>query len=213
VERGNRVTAYEYDEPAMLRRLNTLGLRQRVAFAALCAERLLRAQNALLREAHAPELDKPSLILAKLWGDLAGEAMTPEELKISLERCVTLAPTEDEAWELPEALTAEACCAVAYSLGCRLSGDAQEAEWAARQSYNALDFFVGTTYDIDYSKPGGEERLLEHPLVQRELCRQQRDLAELAESANLEEETLQQMRRRAEVEAETMFTATSSEKL
>ena len=54
------------------------------------------------------------------------------------------------------------------------------AAWAARRAYEALDHLVQDRFAINSGTAEGETRVLEHPLVQAELHRQERDLDCLA---------------------------------
>lgn len=68
--------------------------------------------------------------------------------------------------------------AMAYALRCRQNGEAQEAAWASRRAYEALDHFV-LNREVGEGEESWEGRALSHPLVQAELVRQQSDLNDL----------------------------------
>lgn len=85
-------------------------------------------------------------------------------------------PYEDDSWVDECAFAQHAAAAVAYAIRCRLTGDVQEAGWAARQVYEALDLWVTTRDDIDLNAAGAEERIAADPLVQAELTRQRREI-------------------------------------
>ena len=72
-----------------------------------------------------------------------------------------------------------AATAVAYTLRVMLAGEAQEAAWAARHVYEAIDEFVLSTTKIDLNAPGAEDKILSDQLVQKELGRQRRDLEDI----------------------------------
>ncbi len=61
------------------------------------------------------------------------------------------------------------------------TSDAQEAGWAARQVYEALDLWVTTRDNIDVDAVGADDRIVAHPLIQAELSRQRREIEELGE--------------------------------
>jgi hypothetical protein len=71
---------------------------------------------------------------------------------------------------------------LAYALRCRRNGVVQEAIWAARRACDALDEYIMNHDNIDTNVSGGEECILNHPLMQKELSRQARDLEELHEA-------------------------------
>jgi hypothetical protein len=96
----------------------------------------------------------------------------------SVARAAQLIPPEDDGWDDVERAYAEdAAAALGYAFRARMTGDPQEAAWASRRAYEAIDHFVqgkssGTTLD--------DAAILSHPLVQSELARQERDLNDLA---------------------------------
>jgi Protein of unknown function (DUF416) len=118
--------------------------------------------------------------LAELWNDLVGErgSVVREE---QLEGLIALIPQDVPQGEWTQVFNnaQNAGMATAYALGTRIRGDAQQAAWAARTAYDALDNFVINSENIDTHKPGAETRVLAHPLVQAELARQDRDLSDL----------------------------------
>ncbi|HZF51180.1 MAG TPA: hypothetical protein VE093_21120 [Polyangiaceae bacterium] len=96
--------------------------------------------------------------------------------------------------------------AVIYALRAKLTGEAQEAAWAARVAYEALDNFVINKDRIDTNKPGEELRVLLHSLVQAELNRQERDVRELLAASDRDVAmTVNQLRDRARAEAVVFF--------
>lgn len=103
--------------------------------------------------------------------------MTSHDIDVSIERCMSLIPREDEGpWIEQQAAAEDAGTALAYALRCRKTGESQEAAWAARCCYEALDHFVINRDDIDVNEAGAEAAVVADPLVQAELARQQRDL-------------------------------------
>ncbi|GAC1477129.1 MAG: hypothetical protein NVS1B16_08040 [Pseudarthrobacter sp.] len=95
------------------------------------------------------------------------------------EAAEALVPLEDDSWMDESALAEHAAGAVAYAIRSWLTGDAQEACWAARQIYEALDFWVTTRDNLDLNAKGAEAWIMTHPLIQEELARQCQDLEEL----------------------------------
>ncbi len=92
----------------------------------------------------------------------------------------------------------DALSALAYTLTCLKSGDSQDAAWTARRLYDALDCYLVNRDDLSPSHPDEAERVAGDPLVQAELERQVRDLAELDEAANpLSQPLLDRLRRRS----------------
>lgn len=205
------MTILQYDEQQLMEKLERLPRPLRVVFAAACAERLLPAYiNFSARTGRGDSVAFKS-ILTRLWDDLGGHPMTDVEVETKINTCMTLIPGEDEEpWVMEQASAEDAGAALAYALTCRQNGKSHEAAWAGRRAYEALDHFVINSENIDTSIPGGEERVLAHPLVQAEFARQRRDLDELRDTGD--EDVRQvgaQLRDRARAEATTFFGAPS----
>jgi len=170
----------KFDERALAAELGGVARWGRVAFAAACAERLIPAYRRFSERTGRGNAQKIASILDRLWDDLAGMPMTEADLKAKADACMALVPQEDGGpWVEEQAAAEDGAAAVAYTLRCRQSGEAIEAAWAGRRTYEALDHFVINRENIDTNQPGGEWQVLGHPLVQAELRRQRRDLDEL----------------------------------
>jgi hypothetical protein len=114
---------------------------------------------------------------------------------------MSLIPGEnDQPWIEEQAYAEDAASAVAYALRALESGEPQEAAWAARRAYEAVDHHVMSRLGIK-----GESHVLGHPLVQAELSRQQRDLSELREAREPAVEVFVRLRERARADASLFF--------
>jgi hypothetical protein len=202
-----------YDEPKLVRTLTTLPPKLRVAFALLCAERALPGYVAFFERTGKGDVEGLKSIIDLLWLDLSGFSISDEELQASLDRVMSLIPTEDQgSWVDEQAYAEDAATAVAYAVRSRKRGDPQDAAWAARRVYEALDSFVINHHGISPDSPGDEDRVLSYPTIQAELSRQKRDLSELLQAASIPDysSTLIALRRRAKEEAQHFFGSGSS---
>jgi len=131
------------------------------------------------------------------------------ELERQIEAVMGLIPQEDGVegpWTQEATNAQNAGMTVAYALRTKFTGDAQEAAWAARVAYEALDNFIINKEGIDTNRPGEELRVLSHPLVQAEFDRQERDLRELLAARGREvAEVVKRIRDRARTEANIFF--------
>ncbi|MDB4955077.1 MAG: hypothetical protein JWO36_2646 [Myxococcales bacterium] len=200
-------TMMEFDEPSLVAALGQLPQRHRVAFASSCAERLMPAYQAFSRQSGIGDATALRATLDRLWDDLAGNVMTDTELQREINRSMKLIPPDDEGTTVPYAAAAEdAASALAFALRCRQSGRSQEAARSAGRAYEALDAYVINREDIDTSAPGGEARVLAHPLIQTEFARQQQDLADLSRDGVLGN-VAPRLRARANIESASFFGA------
>jgi uncharacterized protein YjaG (DUF416 family) len=195
-----------YDEQQVIDRLHRVSQWSRGVFAASCAQRLLSASVSLLeRQGKAPDHELAD-VLERLWSDLEGRQMSKSELEQNLERCMCATyHHEDKQGVAKYEVAEDTVAAVAYALRCRLNGQEQEAAWAARRVYEALDEYVITSDGIDINRPRGELRVLSHPVVQAELIRQRRDMDELVLSGVDNPRVAAKFRERANMEGLAFF--------
>jgi uncharacterized protein YjaG (DUF416 family) len=204
-------TLLRFDEARLVKMLDRLPRDLRVVFAAACAERLLPAYAAFSERAGRGDPTALRQSLTLLWDDLDGKRLPDGEVQTNIDTCMELIPQEDDGPWVPEQASAEdAGAAVAYALRCRQNGQSQEAAWAARRAYEALDHFVINREKIDVNKPGAEARVLGHAAVQTELARQRRDLDELlGGDAKAVQQAAARLRDRAQKESALFFGAVS----
>jgi uncharacterized protein YjaG (DUF416 family) len=196
------VSVLDFDETQLVRDLESLLPRMRVAFAAACAERLRPAYLAFAERAGAGDPEAFEASLDRLWSDLDEHPMTDDELRDRIEECMALIPQEDDgAWSAEQAYAEDAAAALAYALRCRQSGQSQEAAWAARRAYEAIDYYVTAL--------GTNDQVLSHPLVQAELGRQQQDIKKLKTPDADVRRIIAKLRERAEKDAICFFGMTT----
>jgi hypothetical protein len=164
---GN-IADIESELRSSLEQLHTV---DRVAFAAVCAERLL----------HASRVTMPAdvgAVVERLWAELDGPL--PFDIQSLVDRCDGALKPEDEGeWSVERALTDDAVSALIYALRCWKTGQAQEAVWASRRAIEALHYFIEDSEPDALTWTVAHQSLFDHPLVIAELDRQRRDLAEL----------------------------------
>lgn len=191
-----------YDEPALVQRLSRLAPGARAVFAAACAERLLPVYRWAQEHTGRGDSDRLAEALSAVWRALEGNCV---DLQRPLDEALALVPDEDETWIDAFGYAEHAAAAVAYAIRACLTDDPQEAAWAARQAYEALDLRVTTRDNIDVNTPGAEERIARDVLIQRELSRQQRDLQVLSRRAHQLSAVTARLRQQAEQEAPEVF--------
>jgi uncharacterized protein YjaG (DUF416 family) len=198
----------KFDESRLVVDLDRLHIPLRVAFAAACAERQMPAYR--LFEAQAGRVAPNALesALEEMWTE-PSRTKNAIDLEHQIEAGMALIPQEDciEGPWTQEATNAQnAGMAVVYALRTKLTGEAQEAAWAARVAYEALDNFVINKDNIDTNRPGEELRVLSHPIVQAEFARQERDLRDLLAASGREfAEVVKRVRNRAMADATVFF--------
>jgi uncharacterized protein YjaG (DUF416 family) len=196
-----------FSEQLLVKELERLPSPFRVVFAAASAERLVPAYTSFSRRTGRGDATTLAAVLERLWLDVQGNRMDARQVQENVVMSLCLIPQEDSGpWVSEQAWAEDAAAAVAYALRCRQNGQSQEAAWAARRAYEALDHFAIDQVGIDMNRAEAEEQVLSHPLVQAELLRQRRDLDELL-AANQQDviRVAQRMRERAQAESAIVF--------
>ncbi|MBJ7309095.1 DUF416 family protein [Rugamonas sp. CCM 8940] len=174
---------YSFDEPTLVGELATLSPPQQVAFAAAAASRQLNSYEWYARRFQPAALPRPREIATALWQALQAGTTEPNSLSELLEEVMGLLPEESDDWIVCHSLAEDALSSLAYALRALLQADPQEAAWAARRGYEAVDQAAIRALEVQPGSPETELAIRCHPLVQRELERQRRDLAFLAAHA------------------------------
>ncbi len=129
--------------------------------------------------------------------------MPPDELDDWIRACEAAIPVDDGGLEIDGS---DAGAAVTYACRCLRSGESQDAAWAARRAYEALDTYLLAQHGHRAGTAIDEVQLLRHPLIQAELTRQRRDVDELAAaSAHDRLQVIRRLRDRAHDEARAFF--------
>jgi uncharacterized protein YjaG (DUF416 family) len=196
-----------FDERELQARLKQLPNKLRVAFAAACAERQLPNYANFSRATGVGDPIRLAGALGRVWDDIEGRTVTDNELQKQLDTCMSLLP-DDEVEVQGQAYANDAVASVAYAIRARLTGDCQEAVWAARRAYEALDYYIVSRFNPKIVEPDAEARIVAHPLVQAELRRQRTDFSQLQEVAMnsvTEREAIVDLRNRSKTDAALFF--------
>ena len=199
---------FQYDEQANLRRLSALEPPLRVAFALLCAGRVLPTYSSFHEATGRGDPAELQRLWERAWRDLTDSAMTTAEVAEATAKAEELVPSEDDGYdEDTQPYAEDAASALAYALRARANGDPREAAWAGQCLYEAADHFAGRGIAGQPATPTYESEAVAHPVVQRELERQHRDLTELLALASGSDRVqgLVWMRARSEHEADSFF--------
>jgi len=167
---------YNFDERALVRQLEGLPSRDRIAFAAAAATRQLGNVERFC------SASSPRRIATQLWAALRAEPVELSAWSRHLDEAMSLLDELDEGDWVARALAVDGLASLAYAIRCFLTKDAQEAAWAARRAYEAADqiaILALRALDKDFDLNKSEADVSAHLLVQRELERQRNDSAHL----------------------------------
>jgi uncharacterized protein YjaG (DUF416 family) len=196
-----------YDEIKNIQQLGQLETRARALFALMAATRILPWYQRFEEKMGLGKPDQLTAVAQRLW--LALEApVSKAELKVLLEESTALIPEEVEPWDDQIYPYAEdAAAAVVYSASALFTSDVQDAAWAGRRAYEAIDYFIRSRLTGHPGTAIDENVLLSSPLIQAELARQRRDLrdVEIWENSGHPASQLKELKSRSESESEVMF--------
>jgi uncharacterized protein YjaG (DUF416 family) len=174
-----------FTETDLKNRLAALPCSKMVAFAAACAERLIPAYVRYSEKvALGVDTSLYSNALDIVWSQLLGRESDRQSIEDMEKRCLIGIPGEDNAERVGEPYAEDAGATVTFAIRAWLSCDPQDAVWAARRVYEAVDNFIVRTDEGMPSSHLEEQQILAHPLIQRELARQKYDLEQLEAESN-----------------------------
>lgn len=193
-----------YDEAGLVDDLSGVPPPGRSLFAVACAERLVPAYEQFAERTGEGDPQMVRTAVAHLWARLGGQRSA--DLETEREAMEALVPREDESWVIEAGLAENATACVAYAIDCLLTGKPQDAAWAARQVYEAVDLLIRTRDDVDFNVEGSEERVLADPLIQAELSFQRREIETVRDVTDDQVAVLvSQFRERARADGATLF--------
>ena len=165
-----------FDEASLVKQLSRMPADSKLAFALCCATRQLDACKQFA-ERFAPESQGSiSAIIEQLWNRVTSDRSAKTDWDAVLEEVMELLPEEQDHWAPFHVYADHAISSLAYTIRCLLKPDAQEAGWSARRAYEAADQAAIRDLDVQTGTADTEAKILAHPIVQRELQRQERDL-------------------------------------
>jgi hypothetical protein len=174
----------DYDEPALVLALSKLPGTSRIAFACACASRLVQPYRNALEELGAESTDLVTPALDTLWAYVAGGAQA--DWVTLTDRLIGAIPDEGEITSAAHRALDDTLAATAYAARTAATNDAQEAAYAARRAYEAVDAFAQQALTFTVYTPEVDQEVSRHPFVLREMERQRRDLSDLQASLPVE---------------------------
>jgi uncharacterized protein YjaG (DUF416 family) len=169
-----------YDEVALREKLTEISSTIRPAFAAACAERLyLPFERYCIASESKKDAEMFRSALDSIWNHLRDAQTDRLELERVGRWAENVGPNDESDWTELNPYAENAAASLFYAIRACLSDDPQDCVWAARQAYEAVDYYTHNAEDIDFNQQGAEARILAHPIVQRELRHQFEDISQL----------------------------------
>ena len=182
-----------FDSANLLDRVQRLARVSQLAFGGACCERLLPNYRAFQTTANWGNVTVLRNALDFVWASIPTGQVSPAEVQIHIQKCEAMAPSSNDFDVLLVTAAQDACFSVCSLLDFILSADPKSIVQIATYATDSIDLFV---QEIEGMAPGAndlEEKILTHPLMQKELVRQNMDL-ELLETAPLTEVSIKRLR-------------------
>lgn len=184
--------SFTYSKEEIQRRLEMLPHRSRVAFGLSCCERMLRNYITCKQRIKWGDEQPLQKALDELWKYVGGQAMDKSAAKQMYEDCEAVAPNSDNFSELLTTAAQDACFSICSVLDYVQQNNLEHIAQASSFAIDTLDLYISalldgfpTTARAVPCNPEREERIRLHPLMQREIARQDADLKLLATNPDL----------------------------
>jgi len=175
-----------FDSKATLTRVAQLDANRQLGFGALCAERLLPNYRAFNRESGWGDASPVRAALDFVWRRVFGDAVNQDELRRHVALCEAAAPESGEHASLFATAAQDACFSVCCLLDFMQQNDVGKIVQVATYATDSVDLYVQEIEQMDPADPELESRILNHPLMQRELQQQELDLREIERASSVE---------------------------
>lgn len=173
-----------FDEDALEVQLSQMSIRARLAFALLCCERMLPNYRAFATQ---EDFGEPAVLRQTLdgfWDFLEKDELPALEGK---NRCEELAPDTEDYQSLLTSPALDAAVAIATLFDVVGSESPKPALEIACLARDTVDMYVQEIESMDSSSPTLEDQIADHTLMQKEIEKQQSDLALLGGGWNVVE--------------------------
>jgi uncharacterized protein YjaG (DUF416 family) len=181
--------------------LSKMQAHQQLAFGAACCERMIPNYESFKQGVNWGDIGPLRRGLDTIWKACEGQRPGEAQLWDMLSRCGQSAPDSEDFTSLYTSPAQNAAFAVCALLEFLLDGDTGRIVSVPRFSTDSVDLVVQEQEDMNPQDPFREQKILEHPLMQQELMRQRRDLAEALKISTSDGVTLLALRTRAQRES------------
>jgi uncharacterized protein YjaG (DUF416 family) len=186
------MTTFTYSKEEIQHRLEPLPNCGRIAFGLSCCERMLPNYVAFKQEVKWGDEQQLRKALDELWKHLDGEEIDISTAKRLWDDCDKVAPDADDFSVLLVGPAQDACLAICCILDYVQQLNPERIAQASSYAIDTLDGYISALLDgfsktprgVPYS-PEREERIRLHPLMQRELARQDADLKLLTRNPDI----------------------------
>jgi len=176
-------------------KLFNLSPTHRIAFAASCAERLFPNYVAFSRDANWGNPQQLLEALDAVWSHLLGNPLTPSAAGKLSKQCEPFVPDTEEAQTDLVSDGLDAGVAVLEVLSSCIDNNPEHAISASIAATDTVDRHIQIAEWLDYTVTDIEERIAKHPLMAREVKKQESDLQLLEHTPTINATLIDQLRK------------------
>ncbi|NUQ77789.1 MAG: DUF416 family protein [Polyangiaceae bacterium] len=158
--------------------LSKLRVHQQLALGAACCERMLPSYEAFVQEVGWGDIAPLRRALDAVWKACEEKPLSNLELRDLLSQCEMCAPNSEDFDSLYTSLAQDAAFAICALLDFLFDGDLNRIVSVFQMATDSVDLIVQEREGMDPRDSFRESKILKHPLMQQELVRQRRDIAE-----------------------------------
>lgn len=183
-----------FNGDALLKRLKQLRDKQQLAFGASCCDRLLPNYLAFQNDTGWGDIEPLQKALDLVWSFLEGQSYSADNIRQLAALCENVAPDSEDFTSLYVSFAQDACFAICGLLDFLLVSDARKIVQAATYAMSSVDLYVQEIENMESNAPDLEQKILAHPLMQRELKKQREDFENIAQAPILNADFLVHLR-------------------
>jgi len=176
------------------KRLIQFDSKRQLAFAAACCERLLPNYLVFNEESGWGDITTLRNALDQVWAFLEGQGPSSQEIEDIAASCDAVTPDSEDFGSVYADLAQDACLAISNLLSYLFEGGVEKVVYAVTYATDSVDLYVQEAGDMDPNDPELEQKILTHPLMQRELAQQEKELEMIEQASSLSPEFLKQLR-------------------
>lgn len=189
-----KIEPRNFDRDFLAKELSILPKTHRLAFTAFCAERLFPNYVAFSQETNWGDAKVLREALDEVWRILLGKVVKKERIAKLMALCDQVTPDTEDFDSIYASPALDATNAVYTTLMCVTDCTIQKAVEVAGYVRDTVDMYVQELEDLDYNDPHFEKKILQHPLMVKELKKQREDLSVLKKATRLSWDMIQKLR-------------------
>ena len=183
-----------FNRETLKNRLLKLDDKKKLAFGAICCKRLLPNYLAFQRDENWGKFSDLQSVLDFIWSSCIEMPERSKSFSTMIETCELISPSSDDFESLYVTSAQEACFSVCSLLDYLYSHDIEHIIQVANYATDTVDLYVQEMEQFLAEDPNLEQKILAHPLMQRELMQQQDNLKYLENACPWNHNTLNKLK-------------------